>query len=364
MGTGCFCANQKKNQSKGQTVPSALLCTKSTNDENDKELRWKKALAEFSYFNDPINQFRRANPEKFKKLLLGGPPKSLRWEVWKNMLECPGKLVKNWEIDSEFLSLIEKDLERTFPFHDFFQDPGNLSSLRKVLIGVACLNPDLGYCQGMNYVAGVLLLTSNGSIPESIAMFDLILNKLNAKGLFEIDFPKVQELTTEFTKVFQVKSQTLYSHFCEVELDEHLWITKWFMTIFTYSFRMDVVIRIWDLLFACGLDIMVYVAIEILQGIDKSIENKDLVEILEVFADLRVATIDIEKVILGVLSYAELKNYETDWKDTNSDEADARFHLDFDSVNRSAEKPRPIIFVNIDKKSRPGSLVIQHSPRS
>ena len=72
---------------------------------------------------------------------------------------------------------ILRDITRTFPSHPFFALPSSLSGkewnntilpkthgvemLRHVLLALATARPDIGYCQGMNFVVGVLLLVGS-----------------------------------------------------------------------------------------------------------------------------------------------------------------------------------------------------------
>ena len=53
---------------------------------------------------------------------------------------------------------ILKDLDRTFPGHRFFNDASTQASLERMLTAFAVRNPDIGYCQSLNFVAGMLLL--------------------------------------------------------------------------------------------------------------------------------------------------------------------------------------------------------------
>lgn len=52
-------------------------------------------------------------------------------------------------------SAIEKDIHRTFPNGHPFQE-----SLRNILMAFAIKNPNLLYCQGMNYVVAYFLINS------------------------------------------------------------------------------------------------------------------------------------------------------------------------------------------------------------
>ena len=52
---------------------------------------------------------------------------------------------------------INADLARTFPTHSLFnsqQSPGRLSLMR-ILKAISILKPEMGYCQGLNYLTAV-----------------------------------------------------------------------------------------------------------------------------------------------------------------------------------------------------------------
>ena len=53
---------------------------------------------------------------------------------------------------------IGKDVPRTFPGHAQLDTPSQRLALERVLRAFAVANPHVGYCQGMNFVCGVLLL--------------------------------------------------------------------------------------------------------------------------------------------------------------------------------------------------------------
>lgn len=58
---------------------------------------------------------------------------------------------------------IELDVHRTFPSIPFFREEGQ-QALRRVLQAFAIFDPEIGYVQGMNFVAGALLYHSNTTI--------------------------------------------------------------------------------------------------------------------------------------------------------------------------------------------------------
>jgi len=60
------------------------------------------------------------------------------------------------------VQLIHLDLPRTFPMLSIFQKGGPYHQcLANVLEAYACYRPDVGYVQGMSYVAAIFLLNMN-----------------------------------------------------------------------------------------------------------------------------------------------------------------------------------------------------------
>jgi hypothetical protein len=47
---------------------------------------------------------------------------------------------------------------RTFPEHEFFKNDIGQAPLFNILKGYSNLDADVGYCQGMSFLAGLLLL--------------------------------------------------------------------------------------------------------------------------------------------------------------------------------------------------------------
>ncbi|KAJ4460634.1 putative ecotropic viral integration site 5 protein [Paratrimastix pyriformis] len=63
------------------------------------------------------------------------------------------------EVSLDDANRIDRDLKRTFPTDPYFTNPRcrGYQQLRRVLLAYAGMNK-VGYCQGMNFVAGTLLL--------------------------------------------------------------------------------------------------------------------------------------------------------------------------------------------------------------
>ena len=104
--------------------------------------------------------------------LTQGIPNELRPFVW---MEISGASQKKAEFASSYfvstatappqneaheghVKQIELDVPRTFPEHTFFKSRQGQRALTMTLRALAVHMPDIGYCQSLNYVAGLLLL--------------------------------------------------------------------------------------------------------------------------------------------------------------------------------------------------------------
>jgi hypothetical protein len=57
-----------------------------------------------------------------------------------------------------FFVRLEKDVDRTFPEHDYFERGAGGEGLRRVLRAYALHNTSVGYCQSLNFIVGMMLL--------------------------------------------------------------------------------------------------------------------------------------------------------------------------------------------------------------
>ena len=102
-------------------------------------------------------------------LCVQGFPNELRGKIWLRVSgglhekdRQPSKyqeLLKSIAIEPpQELRTIECDLDRTFPNHETLDNLEGIAKLRRILQAYAVYNPEIGYCQSMNFLAGFLLL--------------------------------------------------------------------------------------------------------------------------------------------------------------------------------------------------------------
>jgi len=105
----------------------------------------------------------------FARLIQVGLPNRLRGEIWEvcsgsihSRAHHAGEYARVLEVNEGKTSLsteeIEKDLNRSLPEYQAFQTPEGIEALRRVLTAFSWLQPDVGYCQGLNLIVSAFLM--------------------------------------------------------------------------------------------------------------------------------------------------------------------------------------------------------------
>lgn len=189
-----------------------------------------------------------------------GPPMKYRFICWRTIMNISNGFpdafleMKKQTLPKVVERDIKYDLHRTYPSHPLFifKQTGDTTlgekQLYSVLRALANNFPRIGYCQGMNFVVGFLLLISGGNEAESFNFFQKMgLDwRFHILGLFEDNFPLVNLYVFIFWKLMKESQDDLKKHLEKLGVPDHAWISKWFMMLYLYSLPLDVVCRVWD----------------------------------------------------------------------------------------------------------------------
>ncbi|OQR68136.1 TBC1 domain family member 4-like [Tropilaelaps mercedesae] len=263
--------------------------------ENEKlliqqsELERKQTCLDYADSGSP-NEFcwdtiLKNRAESQEELILAlvrqGVPKQRRGEIWKlfskifNRYFYKGPLDLNAPIFKvEYSSLLEMltenqhlilvDLARTFPTHRFYKDgfgEGQLS-LFNVLKAYSMVDPEVGYCQGLAFVSGVLLLHLTEE--EAFQLLKHIMVHLGFRQLYLPSMEGVQVQLYQLWRLLHDIHNDLYIHLERFEMEPALYATPWFLTLFASHFPMELVVRIFDLIFLQGAEVVIKVALAVL----------------------------------------------------------------------------------------------------
>ncbi|KAH1231371.1 TBC1 domain family member 8 [Glycine soja] len=274
--------------------------------------------------------------EELEVLVRGGVPMALRGELWQAFVGVKARRVEKYyqdllssESDSEVKTdqqsmestdsngktgadfghmpekwkgvkgQIEKDLPRTFPGHPALDEDGR-NALRRLLTAYARHNPSVGYCQAMNFFAGLLLLL----MPEENAFWTLMgilddyFDGYYSEEMIEsqVDQLVFEELVRERFPKLGFQSSRLsgsaggmgYWTMVPVHFCEHASLGKWS------------VLRVWDVLLFEGNRVMLFrtaVALMELYG-PALVTTKDAGDAVTLLQSLAGSTFDSSQLVL------------------------------------------------------------------
>ena len=199
-------------------------------------------------------------------------------------------------------ALIETDLERTFSsMGGLFSDPDSAwkESLRQVLEAFLHYRPELGYVQGMSFLAAVLLMHTDAGgghadgKADAFPAFCCLANLLRPQPtrvlqtLLRLDGPKMDILFAFWEKQFEESLPALHAHFIDVGVMPQLYLIEWIFTLFAKSLPQEPVAWIWDQVLLLGDQRIFQVALGILKLLEsKFLGMAELDEISAVLKDL------------------------------------------------------------------------------
>jgi len=125
----------------------------------------------------------------------------------------------------------------------------------------------MGYTQGVNFVVGYLLILGYSESDTFWMFVHLAINrKYLLLGLYEDDFPLAVIYTLIFKNLLRRYDLQLYHHLYEVlVLEDSVWIFKWFITYFIYSFPLQTIKYVWDIAVELGGLGLVYYAVALVR---------------------------------------------------------------------------------------------------
>lgn len=208
--------------------------------ELERRKKWVKMLKSW---DDEISK------EKLHKRVYKGIPNSLRPQVWCKLLNLESvkatnkgkyfemvKLARQFSVDAR---QIDSDVNRQFREHIYYRERYSIKqqSLFNVLTAYAMYNSEVGYCQGMSGLAGVLLMYMD----EEDAFWALHVLLVNPKyamhGLYKEGFPKLTRFLEHHDRILTKFLPKLKKHFDKNGLDAILYSLKWFFVCFIERVR-------------------------------------------------------------------------------------------------------------------------------
>lgn len=204
-----------------------------------------------------------------KALLRKGVPAEHRREVWWSVLGCEARRASCPLAYTQYVSKalvhrtaeeIERDLPRTFPNHRQFRASAGRAELRNVLHAYANHAPQIQYCQGLNFIAAILLIVF---LDEERAFWALVcaIDRLGVEGYYSEGMTLLRADMRVLGMVLAKKCPKVARLFTEQNVELLSICSEWYITWFAKCLPGATILRVWDTLFFEGFKVLFRVAV-------------------------------------------------------------------------------------------------------
>lgn len=266
---------------------------KKIQEKQKERLKQEERLSsDAAIWNNDIlpNFYNLRDTKDVHELWWRGLPPSIRGRVWKlainNKLklkneiydECTKKIeyFSGNKLHKDYVTAIKLDVSRTFPGLCVFQKNGPLhESLNSVLAAYCVLQPDIGYLQGMSFIAAIFTLNMDEN--DAFICFANLIDNPCHTAAFTLNQFKMNIYYRIFMTILSHNLPKIFTHFLSSGLSPDFYLLDWIYTIYAKAMPLDVVCRIWDIFIRDGDEFLFKTAIGILHLYQEQLLTMDFV---------------------------------------------------------------------------------------
>jgi hypothetical protein len=214
--------------------------------ELQREKKWISMISRWS-------EFRTHRRQTLENRIRKGIPDRIRGKAWTLIIDFhPPPNAPS--IDSlitqgppRSLRVIEADVPRTMPGHIMFESPILRESLQRVLTAYTNFESELGYVQGMGFLAAMLL-----SYLDEEQTFWCFVGLMNGpihkhKRLFQNQFQGLNDLNKVWDLIIEVKFPQIAANFKKIDLAPIVYTTGWWLGAFMgFDLQSELRMRVFD----------------------------------------------------------------------------------------------------------------------
>lgn len=167
-----------------------------------------------------------------------------------------------------------KDIKRTYVNEDHVME----KRLFNVLITLAYVKPSIGYCQGLNFIAGALLKVLKSEEDTFWALLSMM-KSFDLENMFVPGVPDLQLREYQFNYFIRYYHADLYAHFLREGVTCGIIISKWLLALYSSYLPHTTLEHVWDCFITAGWKAIFKVGLAMLKDTKTMFLHSNLEEI-------------------------------------------------------------------------------------
>ena len=228
----------------------------------------------------------------------GSLKRTKRVEIWSYFLNIKenvidyealrDKINENSEMIKSVDEVISMDVNRSYTNVKKL----NQVALKNILRTYAFYNSEIKYWQGMNFLAGFLLMFFNDEKTAFRAFWGLI-EKFKMTELFKDELPLLKLFFYKLDRLVSMYLPDLYSHFKDEWVNSSLYSASWFITLFSNTIQFqksdrinEPLLKLWDFFMVHGFKGVFRAAIFLLKTFETCLYQLSFEQVLAVIPQM------------------------------------------------------------------------------
>ncbi|KAJ5190192.1 uncharacterized protein N7498_009177 [Penicillium cinerascens] len=286
-------AQKHQRQSRSQSL---IQIKRLINDPARSELRYSQLppppMTELEFWAALVADYHQTAqrlPTLTSNKIQSGVPPPLRGVVWPSLAGArdPTLLEEFQRLSGEsspYDGLIGKDIGRSFPNVEMFRDPNGEGQqmLARVLRCFSLYDAKIGYCQGLGFVVGPLLMHMSDT--EAFCVLVRLMDHYNLRTCYLPDLSGLHLHVYQFQNLLARHRPALFEHLESLGV-EPVYVSQWFLSFFAVACPLPMLLRIYDVIFLEGAcETLMRVALSLMQRNEQKLiactEFEDVMQLL------------------------------------------------------------------------------------
>ncbi|KAK5125993.1 hypothetical protein LTR85_011348 [Meristemomyces frigidus] len=263
-----------------------------------------------------------------------GIPPPLRGVVWTSMAGARDRGLEDaferlQSEKSSYEGIINKDVGRSFPGVELFRDAEGEGQkmLGRVLKCFSLQDKDIGYCQGLGFLVGPLLM--NMDERSAFCCLVRLMDTYNLRPSFLPSLSGLHMRIYQFSALLKQHHPELSAHLTGMGV-EPAYLSQWFLSCFAVTCPLPMLFRIYDVIFAEGAnETVMRVALALMRRNEaKMMETTEFEDVMQLLLGRSIwdcsglsadELVDDFTSLGGIITHARLAELEKEFESQSSE---------------------------------------------